>query len=73
MPFPWTHLSPASITRHLDESIMIGTREIAGSLATRFRNVTMACSESSIPSSMFTSISCAPASTCCRATASAWS
>jgi len=28
---PCTHLSPASITVHLDESIMIGTRAISGS------------------------------------------
>ena len=71
MPLPCRHLRPASITLHLDESIMTGTREMSGSEDTRFRNVTMAFSESSIASSMFTSITCAPFSTCCRATASA--
>ena len=25
-PFPWTHLRPASMTAHLDESIITGTR-----------------------------------------------
>ena len=50
---------------------MTGTREMSGSEATRFRNVTMAASESSIASSMLTSITCAPFSTCWRATDSA--
>ena len=69
--FPWTHFNPASITDHFDESIMIGTREMSGSEATRFRNVVMACCESSIASSMLTSMICAPFSTCWRATVSA--
>ena len=47
---------------------MIGTREMSGSAAIRLRNLTMAASESSRPSSMFTSMIWAPASTCCRAT-----
>lgn len=50
------HLRPASITSHLDESIMIGTREMSGSPAIRLRNRTMAAWESSIPSSMLMSI-----------------
>ena len=50
---------------------MIGTRAMSGSAASRLRNVRMACTESSSPSSMFTSRICAPPSTCCRATASA--
>jgi hypothetical protein len=59
------------MTDHFDESIMIGTRLIAGSEAHRLRKVLMACFESSIASSMFTSSICAPFSTCCRATSSA--
>ena len=50
---------------------MIGTRDISGSDAIRLRNFTMAASLSSIASSIFTSIICAPASTCCLATSSA--
>ena len=50
---------------------MTGTRAMSGSAATRFRNVRMAASESSMPSSMFTSMICAPLSTCWRATTSA--
>ncbi len=68
---PWTHFSPASITWNFEESTMIGTRAMSGSEATRLRNVTIAASESSSPSSMLTSITCAPFSTWSRATASA--
>ena len=46
-------------------------RAMSGSDATRFRNVLMAFSESSIASSILTSIICAPFSTCCFATANA--
>jgi hypothetical protein len=35
---PCTHFSPASITLHLELSIMTGTRAMSGSLAIRFRN-----------------------------------
>jgi hypothetical protein len=42
MALPCTHLSPASITDHLDESIMTGTRAMSGSAAIRFRKRTMA-------------------------------
>ena len=59
------------MTLHFEESIITGTREMSGSEDTRFRKVTMAFSESSIASSMFTSITCAPFSTCWRATARA--
>ncbi len=68
---PDTHFSPASITLHLDESIMIGTRAMSGSAAISLRKVTIASSESSSPSSMFTSTICAPLATCSRATSSA--
>ncbi len=50
---------------------MIGTRAMSGSEAIRFRKRTMAAFESSIASSMLMSITCAPFSTCWRATASA--
>ena len=71
MPLPWMHFRPASITLHFDESIMIGTRAISGSLAIRFRKRTIAAWLSSMASSMLTSITCAPFSTCWRATLSA--
>ena len=71
MAFPCTHFKPASITDHLEESIMIGNLAISGSDAIKFKNFTMAASESSIPSSIFTSMICAPPSTCCLATANA--
>ncbi len=66
-PLPWTHLSPASITDHLDESMTTGTRLMSGSAAMSWRKVVMASCESSIPSSMLTSSIWAPLSTCCRA------
>lgn len=50
---------------------MIGTRAMSGSDAIRFRKRTIAAFESSIASSMLMSITCAPFSTCWRATASA--
>jgi hypothetical protein len=56
---------------HFDESIMIGTRAMSGSLATRLRKRTIAASPSSMPSSMLMSMICAPASTCWRAMTSA--
>jgi hypothetical protein len=67
---PCRHFSPASITDHFEESIITGTREMSGSEATRLRKVVIAFAESSIASSMFTSMICAPFSTCWRATAS---
>jgi hypothetical protein len=59
------------MTSHFDESIMIGTREMSGSEAIRLRKRTIAACESSIASSMLMSMTCAPFSTCWRATASA--
>ena len=56
---------------HLEESIMIGTRAMSGSAAIRLRNSTMAFSESIRPSSMLTSMICAPFATWSRATSSA--
>src|SRR4029079_9826228 len=64
---PCTHFNPASITLHFELSIMIGTREISGSAAIRFRNLCMAASELSMPSSILTSSMLAPDSTCGRA------
>ena len=68
--FPWTHFTPASMTSQSELSIIIGTRAISGSVAMRLRNLVMQLIESSIPSSMFTSMMFAPALTCCNATAS---
>ncbi len=68
---PCRHFSPASITENFDESTITGTRAMSGSAAARLRNVVIAASESSRPSSMLTSMICAPSSTCSRATASA--
>jgi len=59
------------MTDHLEESIITGTRAMSGSEAIRFRKRTMAACESSMPSSMLTSIICAPLSTCERAISSA--
>ncbi len=66
--FPCTTCNPASIISHLLLSIIIGTREISGSAITRFRNFTIASLPSIKPSSIFTSMICAPFSTCSRAT-----
>ncbi len=69
---PWTHFRPASMTDHFELSIMIGRRAISGSVATRLRNRVIARSESSIPSSMFTSRRLAPPRTWSSATSAAW-
>ena len=71
MPLPWRHFRPASITLQFELSIITGTRAMSGSDAIRLRNVVMASLESSMPSSMLTSMICAPPSTCWRATDSA--
>jgi hypothetical protein len=68
---PCTHLRPASMTSHFEESTMTGTREMSGSDETSLRKRSIAATPSIMPSSMLTSMTCAPASTCCRATASA--
>ena len=39
---PCTHLSPASMTSHFEESTMTGTRLMSGSLATSLRKRSMA-------------------------------
>ena len=70
-PLPWMHFRPASITSHLDESIMIGTLEISGSAATRLRKRTMHSFDSNMPSSMLMSMIWAPFSTWSRATSRA--
>ena len=53
------------------KSTITGTRAMSGSAAMRLRKVFIASAESSRPSSMLTSMICAPFSTCSRATASA--
>ena len=65
--FPWRHFNPASITSHLEESIITGTRAISGSDMIRLRNVVISALASSNPSSILTSITKAPSSTCWRA------
>ena len=55
------------MTSHFDESIITGTLAISGSPAMRLRNFFIAAAESSIASSMLTSIICAPLATCWRA------
>jgi hypothetical protein len=59
------------MTLHLDESSMMGTREMSGSEAISLRNFSIAAMESSIASSMLMSMIWAPFSTCWRATARA--
>ena len=65
---PWTTLRPASMTAHLDESTITGTRLMSGSLAISLRKRSIAATPSIMPSSMLTSMTCAPFSTCCPAT-----
>ena len=61
---PCRHFNPASITSHLEESIITGTRAISGSDMMRFRKVVISVRASSRPSSILTSITKAPSSTC---------
>ncbi|CRE07986.1 Uncharacterised protein [Bordetella pertussis] len=68
---PCTHFRPVSITSHLELSIITGTRAMSGSDAIRLRKRCIQATESSIASSMLTSMIWAPFSTCWRATASA--
>ena len=68
---PCTHLRPASITSHFEESTITGTRLMSGSLATSLRNRSIAATPSIMPSSMLTSMTCAPLTTCWAATVSA--
>ena len=68
---PWTFLRPASMTSHLEESTMTGTRLMSGSEAISLVKRSIAATPSIIPSSMLMSMTCAPFSTCCAATASA--
>ncbi len=65
---PWMQRSPASITSHLEESTITGTRLMSGSLAISLVNRSIASTPSIMPSSMFTSMTWAPASTCWPAT-----
>jgi hypothetical protein len=70
-PFPLQHFRPASRTLHFELSTMIGSFAISGSEPIMCRNVLMAASESSKPSSMLTSRMFAPPATWSRATTSA--
>ncbi len=68
---PWTQRSPASMTSHLEESTITGTRLMSGSPAISLVKRSMAATPSIIPSSMLMSMIWAPASTCWPATARA--
>ena len=68
---PCTQRKPASMTSKLLESIITGTRAMSGSVMARSRNRCMAKTPSVMPSSMLTSMICAPFSTCWRATSRA--
>ena len=68
---PWTFFRPASMTSHLEESTITGTRLMSGSLAISLVKRSIAATPSIIPSSMLTSMTCAPFSTCWAATVSA--
>ena len=68
---PCRALSPASTTSHLEESTITGTRTMSGSVATRRVKRCIAATPSIMPSSMLMSITCAPDSTCWRATSRA--
>ena len=71
MHLPCTHFKPASMISNLDESIITGIFAISGSACNRLRKVVIAFTPSNKASSMFTSMICAPFSTCCLATESA--
>ena len=60
---PCTDCKPASITSHLDESIMTGTLAASGSVAIILRKRVMHFLPSNKASSILTSITCAPFST----------
>ena len=68
---PCTRCRPVSSTDQSDESIITGTRAIAGSAARRLRNRPMTSGPSSMASSTFTSMIWAPPATCCAAMATA--
>ncbi len=68
---PCTFLRPASITSHFEESTISGTLLMSGSEAMSLRKRSIAATPSIMPSSMLTSMTCAPFSTCCAATVSA--
>src|SRR5215203_1858547 len=65
------HWRPVSSTDHFELSTMIGRRATSGSVATTFRNVRIARSDSSRSASMFTSRTFAPPRTCSSATSTA--
>ena len=66
LPGEWR--KPTSRISHLELSIISGTLAMSASCATRLRKVLMAAAPSSIPSSMLTSMTFAPPSTCVLAT-----
>ena len=68
---PCRQCRPVSMTSHFEESTITGTRQMSGSDATSLRKRFIAATPSIMPSSMLTSMTCAPFSTCWRATDSA--
>ena len=54
------------MTSNFEESTISGTREMSGSLAISLTKRSIASTPSIMPSSMLTSMTCAPASTCWR-------
>ncbi len=70
IPFPWRFWSPTSSASQREESTITGTFAMSGSAATSRRKRSIAADASSIPSSMLTSMICAPFSTWWRATSS---
>mmetsp|Transcript_13478 Transcript_13478/g.42218 ORF Transcript_13478/g.42218 Transcript_13478/m.42218 type:complete len:258 (+) Transcript_13478:2133-2906(+) len=73
MHLPWQHLRPASTMWNFDESTMMGRRETSGSGIAMFKNLVIAATPSSMPSSMLMSSTCAPLSAWCLAMSSALS
>mmetsp|Transcript_5080 Transcript_5080/g.17048 ORF Transcript_5080/g.17048 Transcript_5080/m.17048 type:complete len:327 (-) Transcript_5080:769-1749(-) len=73
MHLPWQHLRPASRMWNLEESTIMGRRLTSGSGMAMLRNLVMAATPSSMPSSMLMSSTWAPFSAWCLATSRALS
>ena len=71
MHLPCTHFNPASMISNFELSIITGIFAMSGSLCKRLRNVLIAFTPSSKASSILTSKTWAPFSTCCLATLNA--
>mmetsp|Transcript_19959 Transcript_19959/g.56093 ORF Transcript_19959/g.56093 Transcript_19959/m.56093 type:complete len:263 (-) Transcript_19959:1052-1840(-) len=71
MQRPWQFSRPSTMTLNLEESTMMGTRAMSGSPAMKRRNLRIVATPSIMASSTLMSKTCAPFSTCSRATATA--